>query len=219
MRLFQRCGLKCFAFTAKHHDGFSMWDTKTRVKRRVNWTAPGGPKIEECDLAYSIMETPLRRDVVRELSSGPSPRDCDRPLLLAHRLVRRRFSHGPLESLCGQELHARKRSGGLCPVCQRHRGQIREILSNHGPVDMVCLDMELPGFCWPEVKRDRALGPPAAARRALPGTRHRGLRRLHDAGELGASRPRADRQAGRPALDGDLHTLRAIRLRSGRIAL
>lgn len=35
---------------------------------------------------------------------------------------------------------------------QRHREQIREILSRYGNVDMVCLDMALPDFCWPEVK-------------------------------------------------------------------
>ena len=32
---------------------FAMWDTKTRVVRRVNWAAPGGPKIEDCDLQES----------------------------------------------------------------------------------------------------------------------------------------------------------------------
>jgi alpha-L-fucosidase len=67
MKTFSDCGLKMFAFTTKHHEGFCMFDTKTRVKRRPNWTAPGGPKIEECDLAYSIMETPFKRDVVKEL--------------------------------------------------------------------------------------------------------------------------------------------------------
>ena len=34
MKLFERAGIKYFTFTTKHHDGFSMWDTKTRVKRR-----------------------------------------------------------------------------------------------------------------------------------------------------------------------------------------
>ena len=58
--------MKMFAFTSKHHEGFSMFDTKTRVKSRANWTAPGGPRIESCDLAYSIMETPFRRDIVKD---------------------------------------------------------------------------------------------------------------------------------------------------------
>ena len=59
--------MKVFAFTTKHHDGFSMFDTKTRVRQRANWTAPGGAKLEACDTAYSIMDTPFHRDVVREL--------------------------------------------------------------------------------------------------------------------------------------------------------
>jgi alpha-L-fucosidase len=67
MEMFKNWGMKMFAFTTKHHEGFSMFDTKTRVKRRANWTAPGGPRIEECDLAYSIMETPFKRDIVGEL--------------------------------------------------------------------------------------------------------------------------------------------------------
>lgn len=56
MNLCQEAGFKMFAFTTKHHEGFSMFDTKTRVRNRVNWTAARGPEIEECDLAYSIME-------------------------------------------------------------------------------------------------------------------------------------------------------------------
>ena len=75
MNLFSESGLKMFAFTSKHHEGFSMFDTKTRVRQRVNWTAPGGPKIEPCDLAYSIMETPFRRDIIKELCDAAHKRD------------------------------------------------------------------------------------------------------------------------------------------------
>jgi alpha-L-fucosidase len=64
MQFFARAGFKCFTFTTKHHEGFSMFETQTRVKRRVNWTSPGGPQFEDCDLAYSIMETTFARDVV-----------------------------------------------------------------------------------------------------------------------------------------------------------
>ncbi len=70
MSLCQEAGMKMFAFTSKHHEGFSMFDTRTRVRQRANWTAPGGPAIEDCDLAYSIMETPFRRDVVHELTAA-----------------------------------------------------------------------------------------------------------------------------------------------------
>jgi len=40
MDVFRDSGMKMFAFTSKHHEGFSMFDTKTRVKSRANWTAP-----------------------------------------------------------------------------------------------------------------------------------------------------------------------------------
>jgi alpha-L-fucosidase len=39
MDLFMACGMKMFAFTSKHHDGFSMFDTRTRVRLRTNWVA------------------------------------------------------------------------------------------------------------------------------------------------------------------------------------
>ena len=70
--LFADAGCRMFAFTTKHHEGFSMFDTRTRVHSRANWIAPGGPQLESCGLAYSIMETPFRRDVVGELCAAPT---------------------------------------------------------------------------------------------------------------------------------------------------
>jgi alpha-L-fucosidase len=84
MDLFAACSMKMFAFTTKHHKGFSMFDTRTRVRRRANWTAPGGPKIEDCNLAYSIMETPFRRDVVKELCGAAHKRDIKINLYFSH---------------------------------------------------------------------------------------------------------------------------------------
>ena len=84
MNLCQEAGLKMFAFTSKHHEGFSMFDTRTRVRQRANWTAPEGPAIEDCDLAYSIMETPFRRDVVQELTSAAHKRGIKIDLYFSH---------------------------------------------------------------------------------------------------------------------------------------
>ena len=84
MDLCNESGLRMFAFTSKHHEGFSMFDTKTRVKNRTNWTAAGGPKIETCDLAYSIMDTPFRRDVVKELTTAAHKRNVKIDLYFSH---------------------------------------------------------------------------------------------------------------------------------------
>ena len=105
MNLCEEAGMKMFAFTSKHHEGFSMFDTKTRVRNRANWTAPGSPRIEDCDLAYSIMETPFRRDVVRELTDAAHrAQHQDRSLFLALRLVRRRLPPVRLASAAGSVL-------------------------------------------------------------------------------------------------------------------
>src|SRR6516225_9661548 len=84
MDTFRDSGMKMFAFTTKHHDGFSMFDTRTRVQNRANWTATGEPKIEACNLAYSIMETPLRRDIVKELCDAARKRDMKIDLNFSH---------------------------------------------------------------------------------------------------------------------------------------
>ena len=107
--LFAENGLRMFAFTTKHHEGFSMFDTHTRVKQRVRWDAPGRPQLENCDLAYSIMETPFKRDVVKELCEAGRKRGLRiSSVFLPSRLVRRRFP-----ALC-------RRSGG-CPFRGRAR--------------------------------------------------------------------------------------------------
>ena len=48
--LAQKAGMKYMILTAKHHDGFCLWDTKTS--------------------GYNIMNSPFKRDVCRELSEA-----------------------------------------------------------------------------------------------------------------------------------------------------
>jgi alpha-L-fucosidase len=82
--VFEESRMKMFAITTKHHEGFSMFDTKTRVRNRANRMAPGGPKMESCNLSYSIMETPFRRDVVKELCDAAHKSDMKIDLYLSH---------------------------------------------------------------------------------------------------------------------------------------
>jgi alpha-L-fucosidase len=153
MGLFERCGLRFFAFTAKHHDGFSMFDTKARVKRRVNWVAPGGPKIEECDLAYSIMEGPFRRDIVKELTDAAHQRGIACDLYFSHiDWFDADFRFDQWNPFRDKGYTPQSDPEGYARFARRHREQIRELLANYGKVDMLCLDMQLPGFCWPDVK-------------------------------------------------------------------
>ena len=107
--LFADNGMRMFAFTTKHHEGFSMFDTRTRVRQRIRWDAAGGPALENSDLAYSIMETPFRRDIVKELcAAGRKRRSAHRFVFFPPRLVRRGFP-----SLC--------RSSGASPFLRGAR--------------------------------------------------------------------------------------------------
>ncbi|MGD0092343.1 MAG: alpha-L-fucosidase, partial [Planctomycetota bacterium] len=157
MDLFQRVGLKCFAFTSKHHEGFSMFDTQTRVARRINYTAPGGPKIEDCDLAFSIMEGPFKRDIVKELCDAAHARGIKIDLYFSHPdwydADFRPFAGHPLTSRVDKQ----KEPAQWQHFVQRHRQQLVELLSNYGKLDMICLDMWFDETAWPELRETMKL--------------------------------------------------------------
>jgi len=167
--------MQMFAFTAKHHEGFSMFDTKTRVKQRVNWTAPGGPTLEDCDLAYSIMETPFHRDVVKELCdaghksglkidlyfSNPDWYDADfRPYGWSPIMIPDALAHPDLYGnayIPGRAKAVYFTAPDPSPaeearMMARHRQQLTELLSNYGKIDMMCLDNWLGKKDWPQLR-------------------------------------------------------------------
>ena len=173
--IFKESGMKMFAFTTKHHEGFSMFDTKTHVKSRVDWTAPGGPKIETCDLAYSITETPFRRDIVKELCdeahrqgikidlyfSHPDWYDADfRPygqhplqvpssasLMIPFDIQRARMFYDDHPVIVPDPSNAEVKR-----MMERHRAQLVALVSNYGTIDMICLDIFLGPKVWPELR-------------------------------------------------------------------
>ena len=176
MDTFRDSGMKMFAFTAKHHEGFAMFDTRTRVKSRANWTAGDGPRIEPCDLAYSIMETPFRRDVVKELCDAAHKRDIKIDLYFSHPdwydADFRPYVVHPLQVpssaklLTPRDLERTRRTYGKSPVIvpdptdaevtrmmKRHRAQLVELLTNYGKIDMICLDTWLGPRVWPELRK------------------------------------------------------------------
>lgn len=138
-------GLKFFSFTTKHHDGFSMYDTKTRVTRRMGHTAPDEGKILDCDLSYSIMETPFKRDIVRELIDAGRKRKLGIGLYFSH------IDWFDMDFRCDRWNPHLDRvytpasdPEGYRRMLARHREQIRELSANYGPIDILSLDMNLP---------------------------------------------------------------------------
>jgi len=176
MDFFSKAGFKCFAITTKHHEGFSLFDTKTRVKRRVNWTTSTGPSIEDCDLAYSVMETPYGKDIIRELCDAARKHDIKIDLYFSnpdwYDADFRPHCYHPLQTpdadqyviqndmkACAHRFEGRELSFGpplsddeFEAMIKRHREQLAELLSNYGHIDMLCLDMWMGPKMWPRLK-------------------------------------------------------------------
>ena len=171
MDFFKRSGIQAFAFTAKHHDGFSMYHTKTKVVRRVNYIDPEQP-IESCDLHYSIEETPFQRDIVGELCDAARQNNIKINLYFSHPdwydADFRPYNYHPLST---PSIHSNpddygfnysnNRSTILVPertseetdrLIARHREQLHELLTRFGPIDMLCLDQWMGRDIWPQMR-------------------------------------------------------------------
>jgi alpha-L-fucosidase len=152
MDLFQTNGVKIVAFTTKHHDGFSMFDTHARVVRRVNWTAPGGPKIEDCDFAYGIMDTPFHRDIVKEITDSAHSHGIKIDLYFSHPdwydADFRPFITHPFPGRVDKTEHPDQWEHFVL----RHRQQLTELLTQYGKIDLVCLDMWFDKTAWPDLR-------------------------------------------------------------------
>ena len=172
MKLFSENGIKMFAITTMHHEGFSMFDTKARVKKRVNWTAPGGPVLEDCDLAYSIMETPFHRDVIKELCDAGHKFRLKIDLYYSHpdwyNADFRPYNYHPLQTPDSQEHpelygNAIRKPYIIVPdqtpeeearMMAYHREQLTQLLTNYGKIDMICLDQWLGPKVWPQMRQE-----------------------------------------------------------------
>ena len=172
MQLFSENGIKMFAITTMHHEGFSMFDTKARVKKRVNWVASGGPKIEDCDLAFSIMETPFHRDVIKELCDAAHKYGVKIDLYFSHpnwfNADFRPYNFHPLQ-IPDQKVHPEfyGDAPSKIPILVSdptpeeearmmafHRQQLTELLTNYGKIDMICLDQWLGKKVWPQMRQE-----------------------------------------------------------------
>jgi len=140
-----RSGLKFFTFTAKHHDGFSMFDTRTRVKRRLVHTGPDAGRIVDCDLRYSIAEGPFGRDVVGELVAAGRRRGLGIGIYFSH--IDWFDSDFRIDEWNYQRDGGYTRGTdpeGFERMLARHREQIRELCSNYGKLDLLSFDMHFP---------------------------------------------------------------------------
>ncbi|TAM93334.1 MAG: hypothetical protein EPN39_20360, partial [Chitinophagaceae bacterium] len=166
---------------SKHHDGFSLFDTKTRVRNRANWLTPGGPTIEDCNQAYGIMETPFKRDIIKELCDAAHKKGIKIDLYFSHPDWHdanfRPYNYHPLQvpdagkiAVLGKDRHpelqnpkTRFGKSGLvimpdptkaemASMMKRHRLQLEELITKYGAISMIDLDQWLGPEVWPQLR-------------------------------------------------------------------
>ena len=104
VKIAKDAGMRYMVFTAKHHDGFCMWDTKLTD--------------------YKITNTPFKRDVVKELADACH--EAGMPLGLYYSP---RDWHHPDYGIGDNKKYR-----------DYMNGQLRELLSNYGKVDVIWFD-------------------------------------------------------------------------------
>jgi len=115
-------GIKYVVFTTKHHSGFAMWDTKTTD--------------------FGILHTPYRHDVTREIL------DAFRAQGIAPGIY---FSPDDFHWLWENKIDIQRGIPGVQPrnnpgLMKLDLAQMRELMTNYGPIDIVFLDGEPQGL-------------------------------------------------------------------------
>jgi alpha-L-fucosidase len=106
----QQAGQKYFIFQAKHHDGFCLWNTKTTP--------------------YNIMNTPLHRDLLKEMAEACRKAGMPLGIYFSQRDWYHPDYFGP---------HHERYIAYMLE-------QVRELLTNYGPVRILWLDAWYPGI-------------------------------------------------------------------------
>ena len=110
-------GMKYVVFTAKHHSGFCMWDTKTTE--------------------FGIMHTPFKQDILKEVLSAFRKQGLATGLYFSpedfHFFYRQNIPVGRLQ----HPLHFPANNPELMAF---DKAQLKELLTNYGPLDILFID-------------------------------------------------------------------------------
>lgn len=116
VKLAKAAGMKYIVFTSKHHDGFCMWDTKFND--------------------YNIMNSPFRRDVMKELSEACKKEGM--ALGFYHSTCDWHHPDFPLTSPGGS---VKRETSNLDRYTEYLKNQSVEIIKNYGPLLVMWYDV------------------------------------------------------------------------------
>jgi alpha-L-fucosidase len=149
--LAERAGMKYFVFTTRHHDGFSMFDTKTDVdsiRRIPSKSSQGGVgATESCRIHYSMMDTLYPNDIVDSLAQAFRKRGMGVGLYYSWPDWHDPDSLGDPRNMfyTGKPDPQREQR-----FLNRVREQVRELCTNYGDLLEISFDAGLPQTAWQE---------------------------------------------------------------------
>lgn len=148
MDLFERAGIKFFTFTTKHHEGFSMWPTET-TQECPRLTAKafdrGCEYLETVRNNYSIMDSPYKKDIVKGVVEAGRKKNMSIGLYYSHiDWHDPAFAWDPFNYCYDPKFTKQSDPQRWQMFIDHEREQVRELMTNYGPIDVLDFDMGWP---------------------------------------------------------------------------
>lgn len=173
MELFERSGIKFFTFTTKHHDGFSLWPTKTRQESIALTPAAFNHGCEHTRTVantYSIMDSPYKKDIVGLLVEAARRKNIKIGLYYSHvDWHDPAFAWDPFNCHYDPKFTRESDPKRWQMFIDHEREQVRELLTNYGRIDALDFDIG-----WPQAAAADIAGVAKMARKLQPDVIMRG---------------------------------------------
>ncbi len=149
MAFFRRCGIRFFTFTTKHHDGFSMWPTKTTQESPALTAQAFENGCEYTRTAtnnYSVMDSPYKKDIVGALVMAARKHGVKVGLYYSHvDWHDPAFAWDPFHYQYDSKFTKESDPARWQTFIDHEREQVRELMTQYGPIDTLDFDIG-----WPE---------------------------------------------------------------------
>ncbi len=156
VKVVKQAGMQFLIVTTKHHEGFCLWDTKTKTsaRRRIGHLSNMVVNpVEDCEINFSVMDTPFKRDIIKELSHAFRKNGLGFGIYFSHidwndpnfRWDIANRSYDP-------KYNPKDNPMEWAAFIKRERDQLTELLSNYGPLDQIFFDGSWMGLAWDEMK-------------------------------------------------------------------
>ena len=149
MNLFEQAGIKYFTFTTKHHDGFSLWPTRTThesIKLTPKGMSFGGVEnVEKVTQTYSIMDGPYKKDIVRSMVEAGRKKGMGIGLYYSHvDWHDPAFAWDPFNQYYDPNFTKESDPARWQTFIDHEREQVRELMSEYGKIDYLDFDIGWP---------------------------------------------------------------------------